>query len=449
MIKGDDKMKKVIYGGFIILCMVLMLSFSLSVSAEEPIRVFVDGYQVQSDVDPIVIDGRTMLPARAVFELFGAEVSYDPDTRTVTAIRGEKEIKITINSNTMYINGEAVELDVPATIVNSRTLVPVRACADALSSHVEWFGESRSVKISSEAYRPALEMAEHGKVLEGKLLLEALGNDPYAKSLLRRFIVKPKTELSTYIDYREDKETNLVISYVYDDKGNLEFYQDDRPHTYTYEYDEYGRVTKKTERSYFDNGTPCVNEYEYQYKGEWIWRTDFSIDEAGGDMRYYIYDDKKNLIREDIYAPGYINYYEYDEYNNCIKYEQCPAEIGKNGGLYPTEHKGATNYKHIYDENGKLIKTDTYDENGRMLREDTYEYSNGRLIRLTSNSSDVSDIDEYEYNEDGTVSKETNTWIYKGQKRTTSISEYKDYEVYYFPHIPQVTEEEMNRRFKY
>ena len=52
-----------------------------------------------------------------------------------------------IGSKTMYVNGEAKELDVPAQIIESRTMVPARAVAEAYGCAVEWEGETRTVII--------------------------------------------------------------------------------------------------------------------------------------------------------------------------------------------------------------------------------------------------------------------------------------------------------------
>lgn len=120
--------------------------------ADEPsvITVFVDGVQIEFDVDPITESDRTLVPMRAIFEALGAEVTWDDATWTATAVRGGDVMNVTIDSNILYKNGTAVELDVPARMVGDRTLVPVRAISESFDALVEWNEEAQQVIITTE-----------------------------------------------------------------------------------------------------------------------------------------------------------------------------------------------------------------------------------------------------------------------------------------------------------
>ena len=119
-------------------------------AAADDIKVYVNGEQIGFDVPPIIENERTLVPMRAIFEALGAEVSWDGETATVTAKKGDDTESITIGSNILYINGKGVELDVPAKIVDERTLVPVRAVAESFNANVEWDGETQSVLITEQ-----------------------------------------------------------------------------------------------------------------------------------------------------------------------------------------------------------------------------------------------------------------------------------------------------------
>ena len=99
---------------------------------------------------PQIINDRTMVPLRAIFEALGASVEWNQETKTVTSTKGDTTIKLTIDSNTMYVNDNAVTLDSPACVVNDRTLVPVRAISEAYKTKVDWNGDTRTVTISSD-----------------------------------------------------------------------------------------------------------------------------------------------------------------------------------------------------------------------------------------------------------------------------------------------------------
>lgn len=102
------------------------------------------------DVPAQIIGERTMVPLRAIFEALGASVEWDDATKTVTSVKGETTVKLTIGDNAIYKNGEAKELDVPAQIVDDRTLVPVRAIAESFDANVGWDGPTQTVTIEAE-----------------------------------------------------------------------------------------------------------------------------------------------------------------------------------------------------------------------------------------------------------------------------------------------------------
>ena len=112
--------------------------------------ITLDGKTQQMDVAPVLRNDRTMLPIRAVAEAAGATVSYDSATQTVfiNSTYGD-EIECTVSSNFMTVNAELCSLDAPSYIENNRTYLPVRAVAEALQLDVEWVSETSTVLISA------------------------------------------------------------------------------------------------------------------------------------------------------------------------------------------------------------------------------------------------------------------------------------------------------------
>lgn len=117
--------------------------------ANEEIRVYLDGQQMSLDVQPQIIEDRTFVPMRAIFENFGMEVKWDGNTQTVTATGNGNEISMTVGNMSFSRNDEEIILDVPAQIVEDRTLVPVRAISESLDCFVKWDGDDRKVSIIS------------------------------------------------------------------------------------------------------------------------------------------------------------------------------------------------------------------------------------------------------------------------------------------------------------
>jgi hypothetical protein len=111
------------------------------------ISVIVNGNMISFDQKPTIVEGRTLVPLRAIFEALGAEVEWDNDTKTVTAKRGDTTVSLTIGSNEIEVNGTSKELEVSASIINDRTMVPARAVAEAFGCNVSWDNDTRSVII--------------------------------------------------------------------------------------------------------------------------------------------------------------------------------------------------------------------------------------------------------------------------------------------------------------
>ena len=118
-------------------------------SSEDVITVKVNNKNVSFDQPPVLENGRTLVPLRAIFEALGADVSWDQNTQTVTAEKGDINISLQIGSANMYVSGETKVLDVPAKITGGRTLVPVRAISEAFGCDVSWDGTTKTVIVNS------------------------------------------------------------------------------------------------------------------------------------------------------------------------------------------------------------------------------------------------------------------------------------------------------------
>ena len=112
------------------------------------VTVSYNGEFITFDQKPIIENGRTLVPLRAIFEKIGADVEWNGDTQTVTATKDDITVSLTINNTTAYKNGEAITLDVPSKIINGRTLVPVRFVSDCFGVKVDWDGTMQKVILT-------------------------------------------------------------------------------------------------------------------------------------------------------------------------------------------------------------------------------------------------------------------------------------------------------------
>jgi len=113
------------------------------------VKVLLNGTQLFFDVRPQIIQDRTMVPMRKIFADFDMDIEWDNATKMVTATRGDTVITMQIGNPVMMVNEIAVTLDVVPQLVESRTLVPLRAVSEGLHADVQWDAETKTVTIAS------------------------------------------------------------------------------------------------------------------------------------------------------------------------------------------------------------------------------------------------------------------------------------------------------------
>lgn len=118
--------------------------------SEDKINIRINDYFISFDVAPQLINDRTMVPMRAIFENLNAKVDWDEATASATAVRGNITIKITENSSSAFVNGKEVTLDSPAVIIAGRFLVPIRFISESFGAEVGWDDASQTVFIYME-----------------------------------------------------------------------------------------------------------------------------------------------------------------------------------------------------------------------------------------------------------------------------------------------------------
>ncbi|MDP4133671.1 MAG: carbohydrate-binding domain-containing protein [Bacillota bacterium] len=132
----------------LILSLTLIASYSLTAFAADKITVTLDGKELTFDVSPQIINGRTMVPLRIIFEALGYSVTYN--NGIINAAKDGSAIEMTVGSVNMKINGADVAFDAAPVIIDGRTLVPVRAVAEGALTYVDWAADTKTVSITRE-----------------------------------------------------------------------------------------------------------------------------------------------------------------------------------------------------------------------------------------------------------------------------------------------------------
>lgn len=112
------------------------------------ILVFIDGKRVVFDTYPMIVNDRTMVPMRAIFEALGAKICWNDEEKKVTAQVGNDIIELIIGSDYILKGKEKILLDSVSFIKNDRTYVPLRAISEAFKYEVKWNENNKTVAIT-------------------------------------------------------------------------------------------------------------------------------------------------------------------------------------------------------------------------------------------------------------------------------------------------------------
>lgn len=114
------------------------------------IRVILDGDKIPFDINPTIIEGRTLVPMRGIFEAFGLNVEWDEVNRIALGQNSETSISFTIGSKKVMVNNVEKSIDVPAQIINGRTMMPLRFVSENMGYNVVWVGSSNLILLSQK-----------------------------------------------------------------------------------------------------------------------------------------------------------------------------------------------------------------------------------------------------------------------------------------------------------
>ncbi|GAA4858371.1 stalk domain-containing protein [Paenibacillus vulneris] len=126
-------------------------SFALS----SQVTVELNGQRQQYEQPPVIRDGNTLVPLRAIFEAMGADVTWDEKTQTAAGRKGDITISLKIGDRQAWKNGQAVQLEAAAQLVNGYTMAPARFIGEAFGGQLSWDGATRTVTIKSSGAKTA------------------------------------------------------------------------------------------------------------------------------------------------------------------------------------------------------------------------------------------------------------------------------------------------------
>lgn len=212
-------MKKILLG----ILITLLLINSLIVFAESDISVYVNDKQIAFDQQPIVEDGRTLVPVRAIVENMGAIVDWESKTQTVKITLDGKTSVLRVDINDMIFGtianpdeSKLIKLDVPPRIYNGRTLLPIRAVVESFGGSVEWIETAKRIYVT---YKKGLGSYQKGIVTNKSFESEYLG---LRFKLPSGYIMSTEKELLKLVDVAKNYANDEYMkNYDYSSANNV------------------------------------------------------------------------------------------------------------------------------------------------------------------------------------------------------------------------------------
>ena len=169
------------------------------------VEIVIDGGTFEFDLPPTVVENRTLVPMRALFEALGAIVNWEPETRTAVGARDGTVVRITIDSNKALIDNVEKDLDVPAQFIGNRTYIPLRFAGEALGDNVLWDETAQNIFINRATERkiPPIvsgEWLQERAGLENLVILDLRAEGDYQKGHIANAINIPADSFWTWGD---------------------------------------------------------------------------------------------------------------------------------------------------------------------------------------------------------------------------------------------------------
>lgn len=126
----------------------MMLTVPAIAAEGDSVTVYSNGNLVADK--GIIVEGRTLVPVRGVFEYMGYEVEWDNDTKTATLTNGKKETVITLTNgnDTFTVNNTIITPEVPQQIIDGKFMLPLRAIGEAVNAKVGWNNDTKTATIN-------------------------------------------------------------------------------------------------------------------------------------------------------------------------------------------------------------------------------------------------------------------------------------------------------------
>lgn len=265
------KIRILVYAIFLFLFSSLTLVNSVNATVTKRVMVSIDGQVQQFETEPVMVNGRILVPVLSNFENIETSVIWNKVTQSITLLKHDIMISLEINNNIAMVNEKTYELDVPPIVINNQVYIPLRFIAEALDLPIFWKPENRSVEICYRSCMHKLNIPTTSQIAQ-KIAIQGIKiGDTIAQvtSILGNYHeqLPSQYDFEWYI-YHEDYKNYLQVGI--DNEVVVAFYTNGNQFSIN---SISGNSTKEEVRAAL--GTPITSilksnrSYQYNSKEEW------------------------------------------------------------------------------------------------------------------------------------------------------------------------------------
>ena len=338
------------------------------------------------DVDPVLMNDRTMVPFRAIFEALGCTVSWDDENQTAMGVRNGLKIELPIGSTTAKVGGKGKTLDQPAVLKDGRTLVPLRFVSEALGAQVKWDDATQTVSILATIPD---EMVLLGQTSYNDLGTWSLDITPAAAggTLMNYAMIGTHPSAgSTLADADPSGNKPAISTFEISQGGTYRVWVRSRDFAENQQGHRFFQVS-------FNDQPIMPHKYGTHGGTGYAWASGGTVELQKGENTLYMHDTSGFFARFDaVLLSKDLDFVPSENYEVLCKlvlpYENI-ASLSTSFPIYANEQATPTDSVSIENENNKVVFYKVPTSKGQVVQNEIYAKHNGAWVKTKNRNEDL------------------------------------------------------------
>ena len=348
------------------------------------IAVKLNGEWMTFDVDPILLNDRTLVPFRAIFEALGCTVSWDDETQTAIGMRNGTKIELPIGKTSVRVGGQKTTLDQPAIVKNDRTLVPLRFVSEALGAQVKWLDDSQTVVITAVIPKESILFTQKSFMDAGTWILEANADGAFNGEAMRGTVPEKAEAKLEDADATDTKPAIAEFSLA--QGGTYKVWARSKDFANNQPGDRYFNVG-------FNDQPMMTHKYGTHGKTGFAWASGGTVELPAGENKLYVYDTSGFYARFDaVFITKDLDYVPSENFESISKvatpYIQSSAGTTE-FPAYATEQNTPSESTSIENGKTKVVFYKVPTSNGQVVQNEIYSMHNGEWVKTNSREEEL------------------------------------------------------------